>query len=164
MEQEIISQYKASLKMLLDVINRCPGNLWEDDKYNNACWHIVYHTLFYTSLYLSESPAKFTPWIKHKENYNYLGDTASDGTPVIIENIYSRSEMIEYLETISKECENLTMKNLGNERSGFEWLPMSKTGLHIYNIRHIQHHTGQLTERLHQSGISGIKWESSWIG
>ncbi len=159
MGQEIISQYKASLKMLLDIINMCPDNLWEDGKYKNKYWHIVYHTLFYTSLYLSGTLSEFTPWIKHKENYNNLGEIAFDGTPVIIENNYSKSEMIDYLGTIVKGCESLEDKTFGDEKSGFEWLPISKTELHLYNIRHIQHHTGQLTERLHQSGITGIKWE-----
>lgn len=37
--------------------------------------------------------------------------------------------------------------------------PMNRLQLHLYNIRHLQHHVGQLTERLHQAGIKGIKWE-----
>ncbi len=161
MKEEIISQYKASLKMLQDVIDRCPGKLWKNEKYENSYWRIVYHTLFYTSLYLSKSVSNFVPWIKHKKNYNYLGDTASDGMPVVIKNIYSKKEMIEYLEIIIKECENSVEEMSEYERSNFEWLPISKTELHLYNIRHIQHHTGQLIERLHQAGITGIKWEST---
>jgi hypothetical protein len=32
--------------------------------------------------------------------------------------------------------------------SGFDWLPFNRFELHLYNMRHLQHHTGQLTERL----------------
>ena len=28
--------------------------------------------------------------------------------------------------------------------SGFEWLKFTRAETHVYNIRHIQHHTGQL--------------------
>ncbi len=32
--------------------------------------------------------------------------------------------------------------------SGFSWLPISRGELHLYNIRHIQHHTGQMSAHL----------------
>ena len=44
--------------------------------------------------------------------------------------------------------------------SGFEWLPFNKPELQFYNIRHIQHHTGELCERL---GVMG-EIEVPWIG
>ncbi len=37
--------------------------------------------------------------------------------------------------------------------SGFYWLPFNKFELQLYNIRHIQHHTGQLTDRLRQAAM-----------
>jgi uncharacterized damage-inducible protein DinB len=46
------------------------------------------------------------------------------------------------------------------EKSGFDWLPTNRMELHLYNIRHIQHHTGQLVERLRQNGVKGIRWET----
>ncbi len=46
MKIAILSQYKASLKMLLNVIAKCPDRLWENRSYENAYWRIVYHTLF----------------------------------------------------------------------------------------------------------------------
>jgi hypothetical protein len=44
--------------------------------------------------------------------------------------------------------------------SGFNWLPFDKLELQIYNIRHIQQHTGELYERLGTSGSI----ELSWVG
>ena len=35
---------------------------------------------------------------------------------------------------------------------------MTTAELHLYSIRHIQHHIGQLIERLHQAGIQGFPW------
>ncbi|WDF54486.1 hypothetical protein [Mucilaginibacter sp. KACC 22063] len=42
---------------------------------------------------------------------------------------------------------------------GFDWLPMSLAGLYIYNLRHLQHHIGQLTERLKTSNAIVITWQ-----
>jgi hypothetical protein len=160
MKVEITSQYIASLNMLMDTIKKCPESLWNNKEYENSYWHIVYHTLFYTSLYLSESLVKFSPWEKHKANYDCLGSFTYDNKAVIIENAYSKNEMTEYLETIFNNLENSVNDTLLDEKSGFDWLPMNRMELHLYNIRHIQHHTGQLIERLHQKGIKGIVWEA----
>lgn len=158
MDREIISQYKASLKMLIDVINKCPEALWNDVAYENRYWRIVYHALFYTALYLSESPEKFVPWHKHKVTYNYLGSFTSDNKPVVIDSIYTKDEMLEYASIVSWNCEPLVNANDG-KKSGFDWLIMSRLEIHFYNLRHLQHHIGQLTERLHRIGIKGIRWE-----
>jgi hypothetical protein len=159
MEQEIISQYRASLKMLIDVIDKCPETLWNNAAFENPYWRIVYHTLFYTALYLSEATDTFVPWEKHILNYNYLGKVTQHNSPIVIERIYNKDETISYAESIYKDCENSVINMKGKE-SGFEWLPMNRLEIHIYNIRHLQHHIGQLTERLHQSGIRGINWET----
>lgn len=158
MEKEVISQYKASLKMLEDVINKCPQELWENNhEYENAYWRIVYHTLFYASLYLEGS--KFVQWEKHKINYNRLGSFTHENEPIIVESIYSKNEMLDYLKSINNKCEDLVKTTAMEDESGFDWLTMNKRELQFYNIRHIQHHVGQLVERLHQIGIKGISWE-----
>ena len=159
MKKEIVSQYKASLKMLGDTIVKCPDSLWENNEFGDAFWRIVYHTLFYTSLYLSNSNSDFIPWVNHKINYNNLGKTTRDNTPIIIDNSYSKDELMKYFESIFNNCEKFVYDTDLNDKSGVEWLPMNKIELHLYNIRHIQHHVGQLVERLHQSGIKGINWE-----
>jgi len=42
--------------------------------------------------------------------------------------------------------------------SGFHWLKLSKGEAPLYNLRHIQHHAGQLIERLRQEAGLGSKW------
>ena len=53
----IISQYLASLEMLRHVITGCPEDLWDRVEDGNRSWHIAYHALFYTHLYLQDSLA-----------------------------------------------------------------------------------------------------------
>ena len=55
------NQYLASLKMLEKSISVCPEPLWLDEGYPNPFWHVAYHTLFYTHLYLSPDEASFSP-------------------------------------------------------------------------------------------------------
>jgi uncharacterized damage-inducible protein DinB len=68
--------------------------------------------------------------------------------------------MLDYFEIIYDDCESLVKNTLIEEKSGFDWLPTNRMELHLYNIRHIQHHTGQLVERLRQNGVKGIRWET----
>ena len=66
-------QYHAALTMLKMAIEQCPESAWNDPEYKNASWHIVYHTLFYTHLYLQVSEKEFKPWSKHREEYPFMG-------------------------------------------------------------------------------------------
>lgn len=158
MKDALISQYKASLKMLVDVTERCPAGLWADASYENPYWRIVYHALFYTALYLSESEDKFVPWTKHIHGYNGLGLMSHHNKPILIKQAYSSAEMLGYAASIIKSIEDAVNTTVAGQPSGFDWLPLTKIELHLYNIRHLQHHAGQLTERLRQHGITGIKW------
>src|ERR1035441_2686896 len=69
----VARQYRASLAMLGQVVHLCPECLWIDADYPNRFWHIAYHALFYTHLYLQPSEADFRPWAKHRQDSQYLG-------------------------------------------------------------------------------------------
>jgi len=159
MKKELVSQYKAGLRMLANAIELCPDKLWDDAvNYENAYWRIAYHTLFYTALYLAENADCFAQWEKHEPNYNRLGKLTDDGAPILITTLYSKAELSGYLQSIVlKLDENIDEHNF-TAPSGFYWLPMNKFELYLYNLRHIQHHTGQLVERLHDVGVKGVAW------
>jgi hypothetical protein len=159
MKNEIISQYKASIKMLMDTIIQCPEATWYNNDSASPYWRLVYHAIYFTALYLSQNPDRYLPWHGHQDGYENLGSLTRDKKPIIVERIYTKEEMLEYTESLLTQCKNSVMETEPDEQSGFYWLPMSRMEVHLYNIRHIQHHTGQLIERLHQAGIKGIKWE-----
>ena len=159
MKKELVSQYKNALRILANVIELCPEKLWDDAvNYENAYWRIVYHTLFYTALYLAAHADRFTAWEKHEANYNRLGKLTDDGKLIIITTRYSKAELSGYLQTIVLGLNgNIDEDNL-TAPSGFYWLPMNKFELYLYNLRHIQHHTGQLVEQVHGVGVTGVAW------
>lgn len=158
-KEVIKSQYHASLEMLKQAVEKCPESLWADPEPKNRFWHIAYHVLFYTHFYLQDSEKDFTPWAKHRDLYNFLGPLPwpPHEIPKIGEP-YSKQEVLEYREFCQKEVEErVSALNLDGE-SGFPWLPFKKLELQVYSIRHIQHHAGQLIDRLRTQHDLGVEW------
>lgn len=149
----IQSQYLASLAMLQQAIELCPPALWASKDYSNPFWHVAYHALFYTHLYLHPREEDFAPWAKQRKGYHRMsGEEAKNLEP------YSREEMLEFLafcqEQVAEKVEALDLE----AASGFRWLPFNKLELQFYNIRHIMQHTGELSERLGARGEVEVGW------
>jgi hypothetical protein len=155
----IKSQYLACLEMLKEAITRCPGALWDDQEHANRFWHVCYHVLFYTHLYLQDREEEFVPWTKHRNEYPFLGSLPwpPHREPDIGEP-YSKEDILEYLEVCRNEVEQRVDRMDPDAESGFGWLPFNNLELQFYNIRHIQHHTGQLIDRLRTKADIGIDW------
>jgi hypothetical protein len=153
------SQYCASLEMLKQAVEKCPDTLWTDDSYKNKYWHLAYHALFFTHLYLQDDLEHFTPWLKHRENYQFLGKMPYPPfKEPKTDKPYRKDEVLEYLSFCVNEVGiKLNLTDLEKE-SGFQWLPFNKFELQLYNIRHLEHHTGQLFERLRTQPDIELKW------
>ena len=153
------SQFCASLEMLKEAITRCPQGEWTNPEPKNKFWHIAYHTLFYTHMYLQESEKQYVPWDKHREQYQFMGPLPwpPHNVPVIGEP-YTKDEVIEYWNICRKQVQpHISSLDL-EAGSGFPWLPFNKLELQFYTIRHIQHHTGALIDRLRTRHNIGIAW------
>jgi hypothetical protein len=159
----LISQFSAALHMLRQCLERCPESLWDDPADKNKFWHNAYHALFYTYLYLHPSAAEFTAWPNHRENYHNLGDRLPwpPHDPVVIGAAYTKAEVLEFWQRCAQMVgESFAKVDLQAEQSGFDWIPLSKLELQLYNLRHLQQHTGELMERL--SSRAGVDVE--WVG
>ena len=155
----IISQYQATLEMLKQAIARCPESLWNHPDDRTKFWHIAYHALFYTHLYLQDSEQTFTPWIKHRTDYQFMGPLPwrPDAPPQIGEP-YEKDAVLEYLAVCQEQVEERVPQLNLEATSGFDWLPFSKLELQFYTIRHLQQHTGELMERLGTRAQVEINW------
>lgn len=158
--KEIIkSQYRATLEMLGESVVQCTDALWDDPEPKNRFWHIAYHALFFTHLYLQDSEKDFVAWSKHRKEYQFLGPLP--WPPHKAPNIgepYTKEEIIEYLGVCRNEIEERVSSLDLDAPSGFSWLNFSKLELQFYNIRHTQHHTGQLTDRLRNKEDIAVGW------
>jgi hypothetical protein len=158
-KETIKSQYDASLEMLKQAIVKCPESRWANQEDKNKFWHVAYHALFYTHLYLQPSGGDFTPWAKHRPEHEFLGPVPwpPHKQPEIGEP-YSKEEILEYHQVCCQQVEEqVSSLNLDAE-SGFDWLPFNKMELQFYNIRHLQHHTGELCERLGAREKIDVDW------
>ena len=147
------SQYRASVQMLRSAVECCPDSLWNDEGYKNPFWHIAFHAIFYTHFYLHATEKDFIPWEKHKRGLVSLGDDPGNEK-------YTKEEILEYIDYFGGRLDELVDQLNLEATSGFYWLPFDKLQLQLYNIRHIQHHTGEMCERLGKEG----EFEVAWVG
>jgi hypothetical protein len=98
-KETIKSQYRASLAMLRQAIEKCPDPLWEDVDYSNPFWHVAYHVIFYTHFYLHPTEEDFVPWEKHRDKIVSLGDSVEGETS------YSKEDVLEYLDLCLEQME-----------------------------------------------------------
>jgi hypothetical protein len=154
-KQVIKSQYLAALEMLKLAVVKCPDSVWNAPEDKNKFWHLAYHALFYTHLYLQQTIADFKPWEKHQDGLQQPG-SAAENAPAA----FDREEILAYLSICQEEVEDKTRLLDLESDSGFEWLHFSKLELQFYNIRHLQQHVGELYERL--GGRADI--DLDWIG
>jgi hypothetical protein len=155
----ICSQYWASLEMLKQTIVKCPLSVWDNPDDKTKFWHIAFHTLFYTHLYLQDSGQEFRPWAKHRKDYQFLGKLPwPPYTKPVVDVPYSLEDVLAYQAFCQEQVEErVPLLNL-EAGSGFDWLPFGKLELQFYNIRHIQQHTGELMERLGTCADIELDW------
>lgn len=148
-------QYQASLAMLGKAIEVCPEALWYDGSYKNPFWQIVYHTLFYAHFYAQPGAEGFERWPLHREGARQLGATPAEE---LAQLAYTKAELADYHRFCLAEVAARIAETELEAESGFYWLPFRKLEHQLYGLRHIQHHTGQLAERLRVVADIGLGW------
>lgn len=157
----IVSQYRAALNMLSDVISKVPENLWNSAEHTdtNKTWRLLYHTLWSTRYYLNEKAVDELFWSRAIPGAESLGGSWEDPAAIVeVKGFNTPEELLSFLDDIKADLQK-SVESLPLEApSGFEWYPYSRFELHINNIRHIQHHTAQIIERLKHNGLSNFPW------
>lgn len=152
MKHVIISQYQAALTMLREAVDSCSDELWVDPSYRHRFWRVAYHTLFFTDMYLTTDEHTFRAWNGHSNHMQDLAVARLDDQP------YQRTDIQHYADAICNKIRPSVTDCEMDAPSGFHWLPFTKLELQLYNIRHVQHHAGQLIERMRQHQNHGIGW------
>ena len=160
--QSMANQYGAALKMLEDAIDKCQSEQWTAKVGQVSFWHVSYHVLFCTDMYLSPSIGDFRPQPFHRESYNFLErEPWPPFKKVVADQPYDKPTLLGYVAT----CRSKVIESVKRETestlegpSGFDWIPFSRTQLHFYNLRHIQHHTGALSAFLARTQGKSPAW------
>ena len=153
------SQYHAALETLRRTIEKCPAELWTSDACKNAFWRVVFHTLYFTDVYLCENEAAYRPW-------SGFGGEVRTFDPLSLKNYTgappTQAELLGYLAHLSEVTPQRVDAVPLDAPSGFSWNSLIRFELHIYNIRHIQHHAAQLSARLREKAGIEIDWVGKW--
>jgi hypothetical protein len=157
-------QFGSSISMLENALEACPDELWSYEISSDPSappgfsqlWYVGYHALLYLDLYLSGEMKGFAPPAPFSSREL---DTAA-GLP---DRPYHKEELLAYLDYCFNKgratIQALTDEKAG-ERCGIPWLDLSYFELHLYNMRHVQEHAGQLGLVLGQKGIEVSHWVS----
>lgn len=150
-KQSLWNQMGASIDMLEDSILLCPEGEWNTEP---KFWYQAFHVLFFLDYYLSTKPKTFTPPKPFTES------EFEDRMP---ERVYTKSELLEYLQFCRGKCKNL-IENLSEQQLESRWINSSGSmnySIHeilIYNLRHVQHHVAQLNLHLRQNIDEAPEW------
>lgn len=147
-------QFDAAIGALRNAIISHPDEHWDDRSRQPEFWYMAYHALFWLDLYLSESPDGFAP----PEPFT-LGELDPEG--VLPESVLSKETLLGYLEHCRAKCRR-TIAEMTEEKAARRFLfgnvnlPIGE--LHLYNMRHVQHHAAQLNMLLRQRYDIGSRW------
>lgn len=145
-------QFGAVIDMLESSILVCPEHFWDKKDF----WYSVYHTIFWMEYYSSTDPNTFSPPRPF---------TLSEFDPqgILPERIYLKEELLDYLEYSRKKIFYL-IEGLNEETSKERFITSNKNynriEMILYNMRHVQHHVGQLNLLLRQNVDVAGKWVS----
>ncbi|MEO8664240.1 MAG: DinB family protein [Ignavibacteria bacterium] len=152
-KEDLWKQFGATIDMFENSINACPDELWDTDK---KFWYNAYHTLFFLDYYLSDDPEKFSPPSPYT-----LSEFNPDGE--MPERTYTKDELLKYLAHCRNKCHDL-IAGLNDENFNRRFISQYKNysllEMLIYNLRHVQHHVGQLNMLLRQGADIGSGWVS----
>ena len=162
--RELVSgQYAAALCMLDLCIDQCPDSAWNEPVGSLKFCQVAFHTLFFTDFYLEASEVSIRDQDFHREHTEFFRD---------YEELEDRQQQLLYDRPAIKEyvqhCRVKSARVVADEtestlitRCGFSRRNCSRAELHIYNIRHIQHHAAQLSLRLRLETGDGVPWVGS---
>ena len=151
----LTSQFEASLAMLRQCIAACPPEHFEDKIANDTFRQVAYHTLFFFDFYLAPSESAFQLRDLHKTGGDERSPDLSPGL--------SKEDALALLSLCRQQIATTLNAETADSLAGPTGFSRRKTArleLHIYNIRHTQHHVGQLSAFLRKLQIdsNAIPW------
>ena len=150
---ELWKQFGASIDMFENAIEKCPDEVWNDKR---KFWYIAYHTLFFLDYYLDTDPDNFvTP--------PPFSMTEMEIDEVMPENDFTKQELLQYVTHCREKARKL-IGGFNDETIMMRWKNQYREysiyEMTLYNMRHVQHHTGQMNMIIGEIDHSLPKWVS----
>lgn len=161
--------FDGAMDMFKYILELCPDYLWEkQDKF----YYLSYHTIIFLDYYLSQPVSSFQPLLPYTITNAPLPVDAIDD--VLPDKLYSRAEMLTYLSLIKGKAVSV-ISPLDIGKFSQRWITDIEIPVHglcpgvvenytlleilFYNLRHLQHHIGQLNLLLRQRAHLAAEWQ-----
>ena len=159
-KQYLKNQYEAALGMLKQCVEQYDKDVWTDTgTHSNPAWHIAYHAIFYANIYCAASDKEIVHWPGEAPEHHIMGETPwPPHEKFVPERSYSQKEILAFLDHVSKHIPAY-LEALETDKDCWpSWYNIKQLEFHINNLRHIQHHTGQLLERQCNVRRISVNW------
>ena len=161
----IVNQYEAAFCTLNACIDRCPDDAWDMPIAIHKFGQVAFHTLFFADYYLGPNAGALRDQPFHRDNAHVFDDyeELEDRAPV---QLHDRSFVRKYMDHCRTRVRDVVAAETAESlkaTADFEGKDFSRAELHVYNIRHIQHHAAQLILRLRIDCNQDTPWvRSGW--
>lgn len=154
----LTGQYEASLCMLHDCLVKCPDAHWDGKVARYPFWNVAYHTLIFADLYLHPGKERFVFSEMHPQGWKEFDEEYPSRK-------FEKTELVEYAQVVRRKAVSMIAADTEASLEGPSGYggrrPPTRVEMHVYNIRHIQHHTGQLGAFLRRVDPAIDPW---WVG
>jgi hypothetical protein len=162
------NQFGASIDMFNNTIELWPDQYWNLE---SKVYYLSYHTFLFLDYYLTIRPTNFAaPLPFTMVQPDKIPTYAVDD--LLPRKLYTKKELLDCLQTCRQKCRQLIF-NLTDEKLEQTWidqpddiagsstLKYSVLEILLYNLKHLQHHVGQLNLLLRQETKHAADWVSN---
>ena len=140
-----------SFKMLIAIVENCPGTHWISDDENESIWKRVLHVLESMDFWFDD----FSDY-----HFNRLFENFSAEMDKYNKSILTKNNMFKYLDLINVKIQNFfvmlnddMLLETSSKHSSVAYLDII-----VSQIRHIQINIGYCNEKFNSKGIKSSEW------
>jgi hypothetical protein len=154
-----IRQFQAALCTLNACITRCPDAAWNAPVAGLKFCQAAFHVLFFTDFYLGDDERAFKTQPFHQDRPDFFRDYEEFAHRQQT-LLYDKPTTQAYLQHCRTKAEQTIPAESAEVLAASSKLrpQLTRAELHVYNLRHIQHHAAQLSLRLRLDHRVDIPW------
>ena len=156
-----VNQYQAAFETLRHCVELGGPDNWDLKIGSYELGRCVFHALFFGDLYLNQGEDAFRSQAFHSEHaeiFEGYAELEFDKEPGPAPE---REETLLYLDHCCKLADAVvgaeTEETLA-KRAPYPWTEFSMAEMHLYNLRHLQHHAAQVGLRLRADIEIDVPW------